>query len=69
MSNVERQMTKEGRMTKSENELAAADADPRDDDLIDRLLEHNPRFRWTLEKRLNEKSVSVEEARKRLSSS
>jgi prevent-host-death family protein len=37
-----------------------------DDDLIDRLLEHNPKFRETLESRLREKSVSVKEARKRL---
>ena len=36
------------------------------DDLIDRLLGHNPRFRQTLEKRLGEKSVSLKEARKRL---
>ncbi len=37
-----------------------------DDDLIDRLLEHNPKFRKTLEARLHEKSVSLEVARKRL---
>ena len=37
-----------------------------DDDLIDRLLEHNPKFRQTLERRLGEKSVSLKEARKRL---
>jgi hypothetical protein len=34
--------------------------------LIDRLLEHNPSFRQTLEKRLAERSLSVKEARKRL---
>ena len=37
-----------------------------EDDLIDSLLEHNPKFRQTLKKRLKEKSVSVKEARKRL---
>ncbi len=37
-----------------------------DDDLIDSLLEHNPKFRQTLEQRLAEKSVGVKEARKRL---
>lgn len=37
-----------------------------DDDLIDRLLEHSPKFRQTLEKRLTEESVSLKEARKRL---
>ena len=38
----------------------------KDDDLIDRLLEHNPKFRQTLENRLRERSVSVKSARKRL---
>jgi prevent-host-death family protein len=38
----------------------------KNDDLIDSLLEHNPRFRKTLEKRLVEGSLSVKEARKRL---
>jgi len=37
-----------------------------DDDLIDRLLAHNPAFRRTLELRLGERSVSIEEAAKRL---
>ena len=37
-----------------------------DDDLIDSLLEHNPKFRQTLRRRLKEKSVSAKEARKRL---
>jgi antitoxin (DNA-binding transcriptional repressor) of toxin-antitoxin stability system len=37
-----------------------------DDDLIDRLLEHNPRFRQVLQRRLREKSLSAKEARKRL---
>ena len=37
-----------------------------DDNLIDKLLEHNPKFRQTLEARLREKSVSLGAARKRL---
>jgi prevent-host-death family protein len=37
-----------------------------DDDLIDRLLEHNPKFRQTLEQRLAQRSVPAREARKRL---
>lgn len=37
-----------------------------DDDLIDRLLEHNPAFRRTLAERLAERSVPAAEARKRL---
>ena len=37
-----------------------------DDDLIDSLLEHNPKFRQMLQTRLKEKSVSFRAARKRL---
>ena len=37
-----------------------------DDDLIDRLIEYNPKFRKLLEKRLKERTVSVAEVRKRL---
>ena len=37
-----------------------------DDDLIDRLIEYNPKFRKLLEARLKERTVSVKEARKRL---
>lgn len=37
-----------------------------DDDLIDRLLEHHPSFRRSLEARLKERSVSVGNARRAL---
>jgi prevent-host-death family protein len=37
-----------------------------DDDLIDRLLEHNPKFRQMLEARLEEPSVSVKDAKRLL---
>jgi prevent-host-death family protein len=37
-----------------------------DDDLIDSLLEHNPAFRETLRARLSEKTVSADDARRRL---
>jgi prevent-host-death family protein len=37
-----------------------------DDDLIDSLLEHNPAFREALQARLNQRTMSVEEARRRL---
>jgi prevent-host-death family protein len=37
-----------------------------DDDLIDQLIQHNPRFRKLLAARLKEKSVSAKEALKRL---
>jgi len=36
------------------------------DDLIDRLLEFNPKFRQTLEARLHERSLSVEDAERLL---
>ncbi len=35
-----------------------------EDDLIDSLLEHNPKFRGILKSRLKETPVSVKEARK-----
>ena len=37
-----------------------------EDDLMDRLLEHNPKFRQMLQKRLRERSVSVRETVRRL---
>ena len=37
-----------------------------EDDLIDNLLEHNPKFRQTLASRLKEKSISLKEGRKRI---
>ena len=37
-----------------------------DDDLIDRLIEYNPKFRKLLEKRLKERTVSTAEAGKRI---
>ena len=37
-----------------------------EDDLIDQLLEHNPRFQALLEQRLREHNVSTKEAKKRL---
>jgi len=36
------------------------------DDLIDRLLEHHPKFRQMLEARLRERSVSLKDARRLL---
>jgi antitoxin (DNA-binding transcriptional repressor) of toxin-antitoxin stability system len=37
-----------------------------DDDLIDRLLEYNPKFRQRLQARLGERSISAREASRRL---
>jgi prevent-host-death family protein len=37
-----------------------------DDDLIDRLLEHNPKFRRLMKQRLRERSVTVKHAARRL---
>lgn len=37
-----------------------------DDDLIDQLLEYNPRFAATVKQRLHERTVSLKEARRRL---
>jgi antitoxin (DNA-binding transcriptional repressor) of toxin-antitoxin stability system len=37
-----------------------------DDDLIDRLLEYNPQFAQLLKDRINERTVSAKQARRRL---
>ena len=37
-----------------------------DDDLIDRILEYNPKFRQMLKRRLREKSVSAKDAMSRI---
>lgn len=37
-----------------------------EDDLIDSLIEHNPKFRQLLKERLKEKPVALKDARKRL---
>ena len=37
-----------------------------EDDLIDRLLKHNPKFRQYLKARLGERSISATEAARRL---
>jgi hypothetical protein len=39
-----------------------------DDDLIDRLLSQNPEFRETLDRRSQERTISSNEARRRLRS-
>ncbi len=39
----------------------------KDDDLVDRLIEHHPEFKKMLKKRLREKTVSAKEASRRLS--
>ena len=38
----------------------------KDDDLIEQLLEHNPKFRHLLQTRLRERSISTQEALRRL---
>ena len=38
-----------------------------DEAIVDRLIEHNPKFRELLKKRLNERDVSVKAALRRLS--
>jgi prevent-host-death family protein len=37
-----------------------------DDDLVDQLIAHNPKFREMLRRSLNSKSISLEEAKRRL---
>jgi prevent-host-death family protein len=44
-------------------ELVALDEE---DDLIDQLIEHNPRFRALLQSRLKGRTISAKEAKRRL---
>jgi antitoxin (DNA-binding transcriptional repressor) of toxin-antitoxin stability system len=37
-----------------------------DEDIVDRLIEHNPKFRQLLEKRVGEREVSIKSALRRL---
>ena len=74
LSEAKANLSRYGRLCHDETVIVTVNGTPafqlvpltEDDDLIDRLLEHNPRFRQTLERRLDEKSVSLKEARKRL---
>jgi prevent-host-death family protein len=74
LSEAKANLSRYGRLCHDEPVIVTVNGTPafqlapldKDDDLIDRLLEHNPVFRQTLEKRLAEKSLSLKEARKRL---
>jgi prevent-host-death family protein len=65
LSKAKAHLSKYGRLCHKEPVIVTVNGDPlfqlvpldEDDDLIDQLLEFNPRFRDLLKKRLSEKSV------------
>jgi hypothetical protein len=74
LSEAKANLSLDGRLCHDEPVIVTVNGTPlfqhapldKDDDLIDNLLEHNPKFRQTLEERLREKSVPSDEACKRL---
>jgi prevent-host-death family protein len=74
LSEAKAHLSKYGRLCHEEPVIVTVNGVPafqlapleEDDDVIDRLLEHHPRFRETLEARLREKTVSVKAAARRL---
>jgi hypothetical protein len=74
LSEAKANLSRYGRLCHDEQVIVTVNGAPsfqrvpleEDDDLIDRLLEHNPRFRRTLESRLRERSLSLKDAEKLL---
>jgi len=74
LSKAKANLSRYGRLCRDEPVIVTVNGVPvfqlvpldEDDDLIDSLLEHDPKFRELLQSRLREKSVSVKEARGRL---
>jgi prevent-host-death family protein len=74
LSEAKANLSRYGRLCRNEPVIVTVNGAPafqlaplaEDDDLIDRLLEHNPKFRQSLKDRLEEKPLSMREARKRL---
>ena len=68
LSKAKAQLSKYGRLCHKEPVIVTVNGDPlfqlvpvdEDDDLIDQLLESNPRFRDLLKKRLGEKTVPAD---------
>jgi prevent-host-death family protein len=74
LSEAKSHLSQYGRLCHDEPVIVTANGVPsfqlvpleKDDDLIDRLLEHHPSFRKMLQARLHERSVTAREALKRL---
>jgi hypothetical protein len=74
LSEAKAKLTRYGRLCHTEPVIVTLNGVPYfqlapledNDDLIDRLLEYNPKFRQMLRARLNERSVSAKAAAKRL---
>ena len=74
LSEAKANLSRYGKMCRKEPVIVTVNGVPafelvpleEDDDLINQLLEHNPKFRQDLQKRLRERTVSVREAARRL---
>ena len=74
LSEAKAHLSRYGRLCQEESAIVTVKGVPafqlvlleEDDDLIDRLLEHSPRFRELLEDRLHGKLLSSKEAMRRL---
>jgi prevent-host-death family protein len=74
LSDAKANLTRYGRLCQDEPVIVTVNGVPsfqlvpleEGDDLIDRLLEDNPKFRRTLESRLRERSLSLKDAEKLL---
>jgi antitoxin (DNA-binding transcriptional repressor) of toxin-antitoxin stability system len=74
LSEAKASLSRYGRLCHEEPEIVTVNGIPsfqlvpleEGDDLIDRLLEHNPKFRRALESRLGERSLSHEKAERLL---
>ena len=74
LSDAKANLSRYGHMCKAEPVIVTVNGRPsfqllpltEGDDLIDRLIEKHPGFRQMLQRRLREKTVSLNEARRRL---
>ena len=74
LSEAKANLSRYGRLCKEETVIVTIKGVPsfqltplsEDDDLIDRLLVHNPKFVQLLEERSGERTISLDEVRKRL---
>ena len=74
LSEAKAHLSRYGRLCQNEPVIVTVNGTPafqlaplaEDDDLVNRLLEHNPAFRGMLKRRLKEASVGAKEAARRL---
>jgi prevent-host-death family protein len=74
LSEAKAHLSRYGRLCQEEPVIVTVNGAPafqlvplsEDDDLVDQLIEHNPAFLRSLQQRLEERTVSVKEAARRL---